>query len=103
MLWDKCVALDPKNVAGLFYTPLIANFIKRQLSKKYKHRFTDEEIEIAIDKVVREAIPLEEVPTFKIRKTRRKNITGESPEPDSNNGIERATSDNSLEQPKSIA
>lgn len=75
LLWDKCVALDPKNVAGLLYTPVVSNFIKGQLRKKYNHRFSDEEIEIAIDKVVQEAIPLEQVATFKVRKTKRKITT----------------------------
>src|SRR3990172_9785448 len=32
-LWNKKVALDPKNVAGLLYTTPVLNFIKRQLSK----------------------------------------------------------------------
>ncbi|CAN5393941.1 hypothetical protein BH11BAC1_BH11BAC1_04540 [soil metagenome] len=100
LLWDKCVALDPKNIAGLLYTPPVANFIKGQLRKKYKHQFSDEEIEIAIDKVVQEAIPLEEVATFKVRKSKRKNTNGENHGPNSDNQIVNVTSPTIIEQPK---
>ena len=75
LLWDKCVALDPKNVAGLLYTPPVANFIRGQLRKRYKHKFSDEEIEIAIDRVVQEAIPLNEVKHIQFRKAKRKTTT----------------------------
>jgi hypothetical protein len=76
LLWNKCIALDPKNVAGLLYTVPVSNFIRKQLSKKYKHKFSDEEIENAINRVILEAIPLDDIKHFKVRKTKRKHIEG---------------------------
>src|SRR5687768_4751546 len=31
MLWNKCIALDPANVAGFLYTDNVVNFIKKSL------------------------------------------------------------------------
>jgi hypothetical protein len=61
MLWNKCTALDPANVAGLLYTPKVVNFIKGVLKAKYKHKFSDEDVKESLDKIVYEAISLEHV------------------------------------------
>jgi hypothetical protein len=71
-LWNKKVALDPKNVAGFLYTTPVLNFIKRQLSKKYRNTFTDEEVENSINRVVSEEIPVEEIKHFRVKKIKRK-------------------------------
>jgi len=60
-LWNKCIALDPRTVAGLFHNQPILNFIKRALKKKYKHKFTDEEVENSIDRIICEQIQLNEI------------------------------------------
>ncbi|MBK7971444.1 MAG: hypothetical protein IPK08_22290 [Bacteroidetes bacterium] len=71
-LWQKTIALDPKNVAGLLYAQPIKNFIRRSLNKKFRHKFTQEEIETAIDRIIHDPIPLEEVQQVKFRKPRKK-------------------------------
>ena len=70
LLWNKCVALDPANVAGFLYTPNVVNFIKKSLKDKYKHKFSDEEIKISIDKIVFEAIDLENIKHVKAKKAK---------------------------------
>jgi len=78
-LWNKTIALDPKNVAGLLYSAPVVNFIKRTLKKKYKSKFTDSEIQGSINRIVFEAIQLDDIKQEKIKKIKKKRGTnGES-------------------------
>lgn len=72
MLWNKCIALDPANVAGFLYTPTVTNFLKKSLRLKYKHKFSDEEIKTAINKIIYEAIQLDNVKHKKTKKLKPK-------------------------------
>jgi hypothetical protein len=72
LLWAKCVALHPKTVAGLLKNKPIVSFLKRTLKKRYKHKFTDEEISNSIDRIIYESIELDEVKSVTVRK-RKKN------------------------------
>ncbi|MBK7374767.1 MAG: type I restriction enzyme HsdR N-terminal domain-containing protein [Chitinophagaceae bacterium] len=71
-LWQKTVALDPKNVSGLLYAKPVMNFIKRTLNKKYRNKFSDEEIQNSISRIICEEIQLIDVKQVKLRKTKRK-------------------------------
>jgi hypothetical protein len=92
MLWNKCIALDPATVAGFLYTPNVINFIKKSLKEKFKHKFTDEEIKSSIDKIVYEAINLEEIKHVKIKKVKAK--TKANANLGSNSEIPNTNSDN---------
>lgn len=70
-LWNKSMALDPECISGLLYDVTVVNFIKRSLKNKFKARFTDEEIQNSLNRVIEEAIDLEKV---KIVKSRKKKI-----------------------------
>lgn len=72
MLWNKCIALDPANVAGFLYSPTVTNFLKKSLKLKYKHKFSDEEIITAINKIIYEAIQLDNVKPKMAKKTKSK-------------------------------
>jgi len=61
LLWKKCEALEPKTIAGLLHNQPILNFIKRALKKRYKHKFTDEEVGSSIDRIICEKIQLEDI------------------------------------------
>ena len=75
LLWCKCVALDPTTVAGLLHNKPIVNFIKRALKKKYKNRFTDEEVIASLNRVIYEplSIRLDDLKQTTIRSIKRKN------------------------------
>ncbi len=68
MLWNKCIALDPANVAGFLYTDTVINYIKKGLKEKYNHKFQDEEIKASIDKIVFDAISLDQIKHLKVKK-----------------------------------
>ncbi len=70
MLWNKSIALDPANIAGFLYTPNVVNFIKKSLKEKFKHKFSEEEIKTSIDKIVFEAISLENIKHVKHKKVK---------------------------------
>lgn len=72
--WNRCVALEPYNIAGLIYTPVVSGFIKRQLRKKYKTKFSDAQIEEAIDRMLTESVDIEKVQTAKLVKSKRKKV-----------------------------
>jgi hypothetical protein len=72
LLWNKTCALDPLNVAGLLFAPTVTNFIKRTLKKKFKSKFSDDEIQASINRIIHEPIPLEDVKQTKISKPKKK-------------------------------
>lgn len=72
-LWNRCVALDPKTVAGLLQNKPVVNFIKRALKKKYKNKFSDEEVIASLDRVIYEPIQLEDVKQRTVRGKKRNN------------------------------
>lgn len=74
LLWNKTVALDPEYIAGYLYDPTVTNFIKRNLNKKFKTKFCDQEIFNSINKIVAEPIPLEKIKTIKIKKEVKKKV-----------------------------
>lgn len=71
-LWDKCVALDPRNVAGLLYTKPVIGFIKRTLKQKFKNKFSDLEVTSSIDRIICENIQLDSVKEVRLRKDKKK-------------------------------
>jgi len=79
-LWNKCVALDPKTVAGLLHNKPVINFIKRALKKKYKHKFTDNEVINSLNKVIYEPIQLDNVKQVTVRKRKRNNVDNDQTE-----------------------
>lgn len=68
LLWKKTMALDPEYIAGLLYDSTVTNFIKRSLKKKFKAKFTDEEVHNSISRIIFEAIPIEKVKVTKTKK-----------------------------------
>lgn len=74
LLWNKYMALDPRNVAGLLYAPPVINFIKRTLKQKFKNKFSDGEIANSINRIIHEAIQLDSIKPVRIRKERKRKI-----------------------------
>jgi len=90
-LWNKCVALDPTNVAGLLHNKPVINFIKKALKKKYKNKFTDEEVIHSINRVIYEPMLLDNVKQTTVRKKREKKDNADNDQTDNQ-------SDNSIPQ-----
>jgi len=80
-LWNKTCALDPHNVAGLLYAPAVTNFIKRTLKSKFKAKFSDDEIQASISRIIHESINLENVKPIKGKKEKKKIVKTEPKEP----------------------
>jgi hypothetical protein len=55
-LWHKHSALDPSNVSKLFYSKPIVNFLRRQLRKAYRTKFSEDEIRSVITRVIEEQV-----------------------------------------------
>lgn len=72
MLWNKCIALDPVNVAAFLYTSNVVNFIKKSLKEKYNHKFEDEEIKACLCRIVSEKINPENIKHIKTKKLKQK-------------------------------
>ena len=51
-LWNRFLALDISNLSKLLYSSKIIGYLKRQLKKTYKTKFSDNDIISAITKVV---------------------------------------------------
>ena len=80
LLWNKTCALDPLNVAGLLFATPVTNFIKRTLKNKFKSKFSDEEIQASINRIIHESIPLENIKQAKATKAKKRSAK-EKPEP----------------------
>jgi hypothetical protein len=78
LLWAKCVALDPKTVAGLLHNKPVLNFLKKALKKRYKHSFSDDEIINSLNRIVCEPIQLEDIKQITLRKRKKGNGAEES-------------------------
>jgi hypothetical protein len=78
LLWAKCVALDPKTVAGLLKNKPVLNFLKKALKKRFKHKFSDEEVCHSLDRIIYEAIQLDDIKEVTLRKKRKGNNSDDS-------------------------
>ena len=101
LLWNKTCGLDPLNVAGLLFSPTITNYLKRTLKAKFKTKFSEEEVEASINRVIHESIPLENVKPVKFSRSKRKIAKQQAPEPSltilepkSESNVETSPSDN---------
>lgn len=72
-LWNKCSALEPCNISRLLYSKQIINFLRRQLRKTHKSRFSDDEIKGVITRVIEEQVKSTK-PQRKQRKKQRRSI-----------------------------
>lgn len=79
-LWNKTCALDPSNVAGLLFDQSVTNFIKRTLKKKFKSKFSDDEIQASINRIIIEPISLENIKHPKFKKGKKKEPKNKSSE-----------------------
>ena len=83
LLWGKCIALDPKTVAGLLHNKPVLNFIKGALKKKFKKKFTDIEVGQSLNRIICEAFQLDEIKQTTVRKKKSSGtgrVTKKSPE-----------------------
>ena len=55
-LWNKYSALEPSNISRLLYSKYIINFLRRQLRKAHKNKFSDEEIKAVLTRVIEEKV-----------------------------------------------
>lgn len=68
-LWNKYSALEPSNISRLLYSKHIVNFLKRQLRRTHKNKFSDEEIKAVLTRVIEEEV--ESSKSLKKRRRRR--------------------------------
>jgi len=66
------VALDPATTSKYLHAKPILNFLKRTLRKKYKTKFTDQEICYTMDRIISEPINLDNVKMTKVRRKKKK-------------------------------
>ncbi len=70
-LWNRCSALNPVNLCRFLYSAKIVGYLKRQLKKVYKNKFTEGEIENALTRIIEDKI--ESVKPRRERSKRKKN------------------------------
>lgn len=70
LMWNKCMALDPLHLAAFLYTPTVTNFLKKELKAKFNHKFEEEEIKAAIDKIMTGCIALDQIKHIRVKKAK---------------------------------
>ena len=72
LLWNKCEALDPMNVASIIYSKEVMNTIKKIIKNKYGEKCDDEELEKSLNKIVFEKIDPALIKPFRSGKSDKK-------------------------------
>lgn len=72
LLWNKCEALDPLNIAGIIYSKDVLTAIKKIIRSKYGEKCEDDELIKSLNKIVEEKIDPTLIKPFKTIKTSRK-------------------------------
>jgi len=72
-LWNKYSALEPSNVSNMLFAKPILNYLRRELKRTHKSRFTEEEIRRVITRVIEESI--ETPKKVRSRKSRKRKST----------------------------
>ncbi len=70
-LWNKHSALDPHTLAGILYLDPIFNSIKRELKRKFKCKFDDDDVRDALGVLIANANDPEKIRTFRSRRLRK--------------------------------
>lgn len=70
-LWNKCLALDSKNVAALLYNPTVINFIRKALKTKFKTKFSEDEVANALNKILIHQINPDDIKIGKIKREKK--------------------------------
>lgn len=78
VLWNKTVALNPINVAGLLYSPQIVQHIKKLLKEKYNSKFEEVDIEHSIKRIITESINIDSIKPHRVKKDKPKKISAPS-------------------------
>lgn len=73
-LWNKTVALSPNNLAGILYAPTILNFIKRTINEKHKVKFSDNQIEHSLNRLISDKIDLNTVKPLRAKKEKARQV-----------------------------
>lgn len=75
--WNRCLALDPKTIAGILFDTKIIRIVKKTLKTKFKINFSEEEVLDAFKKVLIENIDVQNIKKPRSVKTKKsiKNIT----------------------------
>lgn len=71
-LWHKYSALEPTNVGRLLFAKPILNYLRRQLKRSYKTKFSVDEIKSAVTRVIEEKV--ETAKAHKVRKNRKQRM-----------------------------
>jgi hypothetical protein len=79
LLWNKCEAVRPENVAGILYSKEVINTVKKLIKNKYGEKFGDEEILKSLQTIVCEKFDPQSIKPFRSGKTEKKSKKNTSP------------------------
>ncbi len=72
LLWNKCEALYPENVAGILYSKEVINTIKKLIKAKYGEKCDDEEILKSLHRIVCEKFDPQAIKPYRSSKGEKK-------------------------------
>ncbi len=70
-LWHRYSALEPSNVSRMLFSKPILNYLRRELRRMYKSKFTEDEIKDVITRVIEERIESSKQPRTRRARKRR--------------------------------
>lgn len=65
LLWNKCEALYPENVAGIIYSKEVVNVVRRLIKGKYGEKFSADDVLESLQRIVCEKFDPEKIRPFR--------------------------------------
>lgn len=75
-LWSKQFALDPMNLSKLMYSKQVIGYLKRELKRVYKNKFDENEICMAVKRIIQEPVAFSD--DVKVKRKRKSRISKNS-------------------------
>ena len=74
MLWDRYLALSPKNLSKLLYSSEVVKFLQKELRRKSNIKFDESSVENAVKRIAKESVIIEDFKPIKRRLNRKQDI-----------------------------
>ena len=74
VLWDRYLALSPKNLSKILYSSEVVKFLQKELRRKSNIKFDEASVENAIKRIAKESIIIEDFKPIKRRINRKQDI-----------------------------
>jgi hypothetical protein len=82
VLWDRYLALSPKNLSKILYSSEVVKFLQKELRRKSSIKFDETSVENAIKRIAKESVLIEDFKPIKRKVSKKIDSTNNSKTPE---------------------